>query len=332
MESQEQLAFRKKEERYMTELLKLREMYKEEGQGFKEQCLNELIEIRAKRNKEGKHSLIEIEKDLIGMYDTIIEMKKPQTYEGNAAHQKKEEMEHKKKLDKMEKEVMNLQETYNARKVEGDNPLLKALRGGESEKVVQLFASEKFSFLEKDANTGLNILHYCCSYGMTEMVTLLLEKCVSVQNNSEEEGEGDMSKININATTKNGMTALHLAAMNGHEEIVVKLLESKADANKKNNDSRTSLHLAVFAGHLSISLMLIGTGVSDVNAKDGTGRVPLHYAVISGNVDMTKMLIDQGMAKVKCKDTSKMTALNYGRITDNKEIIAYLEIKEKENK
>ena len=78
--------------------------------------------------------------------------------------------------------------------------------------------------------------------------------------------------------------------------------------------------------------MLIGTGISDVNAKDSNGRVPLHFAVISGNVDMTKMLIDQGMAKVDSKDNSKMTPLNYGRITDNKEIIAFLEVKEKENK
>jgi ankyrin repeat protein len=62
-----------------------------------------------------------------------------------------------------------------------------------------------------------------------------------------------------------GETALHLAAGEGHLEIVKLLLEHGADVNAK-TAYETALHLAAGEGHLEIVKLLLEHG-ADVNAK-----------------------------------------------------------------
>ncbi|KAH8892461.1 ankyrin, partial [Thozetella sp. PMI_491] len=49
---------------------------------------------------------------------------------------------------------------------------------------------------------------------------------------------------NIDNTTSEGNTALHLAAWNGHAEVVDILLNKSADWTAKNNSGYTPFHLA----------------------------------------------------------------------------------------
>ena len=49
--------------------------------------------------------------------------------------------------------------------------------------------------------------------------------------------------------TCDGVTALHEASKNGHEEVVAVLLTKNADANKPTNSGLLPLHVAAQYGH-----------------------------------------------------------------------------------
>ena len=61
------------------------------------------------------------------------------------------------------------------------------------------------------------------------------------------------------------MTALHLASLAGHTEVVRILLKGGSNRNLKNNNNMTALHLASLAGHTDVVeiLMAAGTEVTD---------------------------------------------------------------------
>lgn len=64
------------------------------------------------------------------------------------------------------------------------------------------------------------------------------------------------SEVPIDSTNKQGQTALMLAAMNGHRDIVVDLLESRADVFIKDREGRTAAALAGGKGHIDIVELL----------------------------------------------------------------------------
>jgi hypothetical protein len=53
-----------------------------------------------------------------------------------------------------------------------------------------------------------------------------------------------------------GMTPLHIAAAQGHEDVVALLLANQADVNAKDNAGETPLDLALGTGHLEVMEML----------------------------------------------------------------------------
>jgi ankyrin repeat protein len=79
-------------------------------------------------------------------------------------------------------------------------------------------------------------------YGQLDVVKLLLDK-----------------KAFINAKTKNGFTALHLACQNGHSRLVRFLIDRGADVDALTLSKKTSLHLAAEYGQLDVCGLLIKT-------------------------------------------------------------------------
>ena len=64
------------------------------------------------------------------------------------------------------------------------------------------------------------------------------------------------AKAEIEAKTRAGRTALHLAAANGHEGVVEVLLHANADTKAATNDGETPFQLAKWRGHTAVAEML----------------------------------------------------------------------------
>ncbi len=99
-------------------------------------------------------------------------------------------------------------------------------------------------------------------------------------------------KININATTEEGWTALHFAAFKGYDKIVAALLEAKIN--------------------------------TDIQGKV-YGRTALHYAVDRGNLEVVKMLVAKG-ANVKIADKANKAALDLAREKNFSDIVKVLSV------
>ncbi len=120
----------------------------------------------------------------------------------------------------------------------------------------------------------------------------------------------------INATNKNGETALYLATKCNHVKAVQLLLDNGADVNVKNKYGLTALHYAARMGYTSrgyeeIVKALVIAG-ADVNAKDSEGWTALHEAAcyFFGNEDIIQALVIAG-ADVNATNNDGKTVLHW---------------------
>ena len=69
-----------------------------------------------------------------------------------------------------------------------------------------------------------------------------------------------MKNVDIDATDKQGMTALHIAISRGYEDICRYLIDNGTSINLSTKQGRTCLHLAANAGSTDIVDLVIQTG------------------------------------------------------------------------
>jgi len=81
----------------------------------------------------------------------------------------------------------------------------------------------------------------------------------------------------VNEKAEEGVAPLHVAAQEGHNQVIELLIDNGADVNSKDGDEGTPLHMAAANGHKGIAELLIVKG-ADVNAKIVDGGTPLDYA------------------------------------------------------
>jgi ankyrin repeat protein len=107
---------------------------------------------------------------------------------------------------------------------------------------------------------------------------------------------------NVNARDKYNWTPLHNAAINGHTEIVIDLLNKGGDVNATANyrddlngtlPSITALHFAAMSGHTETVRALLNHS-ANVNAKDKYNQTPLHWAALNGSTAIVIDLLDKG--------------------------------------
>jgi hypothetical protein len=83
---------------------------------------------------------------------------------------------------------------------------------------------------------------------------------------------------NLSYSDRQGNTPLHLAANNGHTDIVHHLVTAKAETlHRVNQRGDTALHLAAKNGHTSVVRLLLKHG-AQVNEQNSRGETPLHLA------------------------------------------------------
>ncbi|KAG5096941.1 hypothetical protein JHK82_046795 [Glycine max] len=168
----------------------------------------------------------------------------------------------------------------NLRNYRGQTALMQACQHGHWE-VVQTLIIFNANIHKADYLNGGTVLHLAALNGHTRCIRLILADYIpSVPNFWNALQTGDHKSISefdqsglcevINRTADGGITALHMAVLNGHAESVQLLLD-------------------------------LGASVSEVTVEDGTtidligsGSTPLHYAACGGNQQCCQLLIAKG--------------------------------------
>lgn len=99
--------------------------------------------------------------------------------------------------------------------------------------------------------------------------------------------------VDVNVTDKFGRTALMLAVLNKHVELVEILLDAGAKVNTADVDGNTPFMLSISTGIIELVKILLDAG-ANVNAANKQGDTPLMWAVL-GHVKIADMLLDMGV-------------------------------------
>ncbi|MEW6127843.1 MAG: ankyrin repeat domain-containing protein [Acidobacteriota bacterium] len=94
----------------------------------------------------------------------------------------------------------------------------------------------------------------------------------------------------VNARSRSGYTALMLAAMTNHSEVIKKMFERGADVNlKEPAQGFTALTYAIWTGNPEIVRLLLENG-ADRLLRDTEGRTALDHANLRGVAETIKLL------------------------------------------
>ncbi|USP75489.1 hypothetical protein yc1106_02763 [Curvularia clavata] len=119
-------------------------------------------------------------------------------------------------------------------------------------------------------------IHYAARYGNAKSMEILLAS----------------DRVNKSHTTKyTRRNALHIAAWNGHPNIVEQLLHLDFDVESLDVQLRTPLHLAAMHGYLEVVKLLVEKWKADISSSDKYGGTPLHLAAFGGHWKCVHVLL-----------------------------------------
>ncbi len=128
-------------------------------------------------------------------------------------------------------------------------------------------------------------------------VSILFNSCITLSRAALEGNvafiksyKGDINQRFVNVYGINGVTALMLAAQEGHTEAVKALIAAGAYVNAVDEIGRTAL---MFAANGEVVKALIAAG-ADVNAKSSAGKTALMWADDANNEEVVKALTEVG--------------------------------------
>ncbi|XP_026331563.1 transient receptor potential channel pyrexia-like [Hyposmocoma kahamanoa] len=201
--------------------------------------------------------------------------------------------------------------------------------------------------------TKENVLHVAAENGHTEILNYLLQCTSSFINNINGKGETALIKATINGhldcvkllltngadikiTTKEKVNVFHVAAENGHLEILKYLLEQKLKEEElllntlteSKNGSFGPIHFAVSNNHGDCVKLLLKKG-ADVNLSTGKHGpyslwTPLHIAVYKNNIDVAEILLQNEQIRINEENEEYWSPLHLALHLDVRDILPLL--------
>jgi len=114
--------------------------------------------------------------------------------------------------------------------------------------------------------------------------------------------------VDVNVRFEDGYTPLIVAAVVGHLEVALVLIENGANVNVRNlENGKSLLEMAAWEGNMKMASVLLENGAC-LNSHNKAGLTPLMVAVRNGHHEMVVRLLDNG-ADVNAKDVNYFTPL-----------------------
>jgi len=98
---------------------------------------------------------------------------------------------------------------------------------------------------------------------------------------------------NPNLTDMHGVSALHEATRNNHEDVASILLQNGGELSMSESLAASTLCQAVFDGDITLLKRLLNASIQ-VNASDYDKRTASHIAASEGNTAALKLLVEAG--------------------------------------
>ncbi|KAL0337109.1 UNVERIFIED_CONTAM: hypothetical protein Scaly_1986000 [Sesamum calycinum] len=130
---------------------------------------------------------------------------------------------------------------------------------------------------------GQSLLHLAIAQGRPDLVQLLLEFGPDV------EARGGQGRARLRR--------LQPQARNGHVEVLRHLLLKGANVNARTKDGKTALHMAVEERRRDCARLLLANGARADIQNSSDGETPLHVASFLGDEQMVKLLLHKGANK-----------------------------------
>ncbi len=166
---------------------------------------------------------------------------------------------------------------YELRNKEGLLPIHLAISRNDS-KIVEYMLLKAGSSESTASPTGYSLFHKCCLHGSLECLKVILKYAFDSNHPS--------------LLTSNGSTGLHLASNAGYSSVVEYLLtnyKTEINVNHQNEYGNSALMLACVHGHLDIIKMILEHD-GDINLINSNGANGFTLAASSGRYDTSKYL------------------------------------------
>ncbi|CAH1773894.1 unnamed protein product [Owenia fusiformis] len=165
----------------------------------------------------------------------------------------------------------------DAKDVSGCSPLHYASKEGHLAAIAELI--KLGALLNCKNNERQSPLHFAAKYGRYNTIRRLLD---SIQGSNL-----------INETDGDGLTALHIASMNGHTK-VIQLLIQKGAVLQRDNKGNSPLHLAAQNGYTQSIRLLLSVHTHLLNACNKDADSALHLAAAEGQTSTVTLLMTIG--------------------------------------